>query len=120
MEKWRNEIEELLATNRTVDRWLIQDFVEQDDQSGRTTVLAAMSHLMTAMKLLRTGPYAISETELEERINKSFTEAGLPRGMVDAFFERLKSGMGQLPPWAEPLFKETDDEETNETTGDDE
>ena len=120
MEKWKDEIEEILSKNRTVDRWIIRDFVWQEDNSDHRTMVAAMSHLMTAMRLLRTGPHAISETELKERINRSLAAAGLPREMVDAFFEGLKSGMGKLPPWAEPLFKETDDEETNETPGDDE
>ena len=120
MEKWKDEIEELLARNRTVDRWIIHDFVWKEDQSAHTTLLSAMSHLMTAMRLLSAGPCAISETELKERINKSFTAAGLPREMVDAFFEGLNSSMGKLPPWAEPLFKETGDEDTNETSGDDE
>ena len=120
MEKWKDEIEELLARNRTVDRWIIRDFVWQEDQSAHTTLLAAMNHLMTAMRLLSAGPCAISETELKERINRSFTAAGLPREMVDAFLKGMESGIGKLPPWAEPLFKETDDEETNEASGDDE
>ena len=120
MEKWRNEIEEMLSNNRTVDRWIIHDFVWKEDTSDHTTLLAAMNHLITAMKLLSAGPCAISETELKERLNRSFTAAGLPREMVDAFFEGLESGISKLPPWAESLFKETDDEKTNETPGDDE
>ncbi|MBC8477895.1 MAG: hypothetical protein H8D49_06070 [Dehalococcoidia bacterium] len=120
MEKWRDEIEELLARNRTVDRWIIHDFVWKEDQSAHATLLAAMSHLMTAMRLLSAGPCAISEAELKERINRSFAAAGLPREMVDAFFEGLNSGISKLPPWAGPLFKETDAEETNEASGDDE
>jgi hypothetical protein len=120
MEKWKDEIEELLSKNRTIDRWLIRDLVWQEDNPAHKTMLDAMSHLITAMRLLRGGPCAISETELKERIKRSCAAAGLPQEMVDAFFEGLKSGMGKLPPWADPLFKETNDEEPNEPFGDDE
>ena len=86
MEKWKDEIEELLSKNRTVDRWIIRDLVWQEDNPAHKTMLNAMSHLMTAMRLLRTGPHAISETELKERINRSLAAAGLPPGVGDAFF----------------------------------
>lgn len=118
MEKWKDEIEELLTRNRTVDRWLIRDLVWREDQSDQARLLAAMSHLMAVMRLICAGPQAISETELKARISRSFTAAGLPREMVDAFLVGMSSDTVNLPPWAEPLFKETDDDKS-ENTGDD-
>ena len=117
MEKWRDQIEEILSENRTVNRWIIRDLVRQEDDPNHQTTLAAMSHLMTAMKLLYAGPDAISEPEFKERIKKSFTEAGLPEEMVNGLFAWLDRQDILEPgnPTGEAV-----DEETNESLGDDE
>jgi len=116
MEKWRDEIEEMLSHNRTIDRWIIRDFVWQEDNSIQRTMLA-MSHLMTAMKLMCTGPDAISEPELKERIKKSLAETGLPGEAINCFFALLER---QTPLEPDDRPEEATDEETNEPLGDDE
>ena len=120
MEQWKHEIEKLLARNRTIDKWIIRDFVLNEDQSAHKAVHAAMSHLLTAMRLMCVESQVIPEAELKERLNRSFEAAGMPREMLDSLFKSLHSDMGTLPPWAEPLFKEEDGEQPKETAGDDE
>lgn len=116
MEKWRKEIEEILSRSRTVDRWLIHDLVwQQKDDPVHATTLAAMRHLMIAMKLLGTGPGAIPQSEMKEKIKKSFVESGLPIEAINGFFALLDR---QDPLDHEDRPKETTDEETNESPGD--
>ena len=117
MEKWKDEIEELLSKNRTVDRWIIRDLVWQEDNPAHKTMLDAMSHLMTAMRLLRGGPCAISETELKERIKRSCAEAGLPKEAINGFFTWFDR---QEIADTENRSDSATDEETNEPFGDDE
>ena len=117
MEKWREEIEKLLSHNRTVDRWIIHDFVWQNDDPTNMTMLEAMSHLMAAMKLLYTGPNAISASEFKERVNRSFAEAGLPVEAANGLFAWLEK---QDTPRLDSLTDEAPDGATNEPPGDDE
>ena len=117
MEKWRNEIEEILAKNRTVDRWIIRDFVWQEHQSGHMPIVAAMNHLMTVMKLLFMEQGVITDAEWRERIKRSFAETSFPKEMIDDLFGRLNS-QDLLRPKTQ--FKEATDEEIREAFGDDE
>jgi len=117
MEKWKEEIEKLLSHNRTVDRWIIHDFVWQNDDPTYGKLMEAMSHLMAAMKLLCTGPNAISASEFKERMKRSCAEAGLPREAVNGLFAWLEK---QGPPRLDNRTEETPDEATNESPGDEE
>jgi len=117
MEKWRDEIEELLSHNQTIDRWLIHDLVWKNDNPTQRRMLDAMSHLMAAMKLICTGPNAISASEFKERITRSCAEAPLPKEAVNCFFAWLDT---QTPPSLDDRTKEAPDEATNEPPGDDE
>ena len=117
MEKWRNEIEEILARNPTVDRWIIRDLVWQEPQSGHLPIAAAMNHLMTMMKLLFMGQGVITDAEWRERVKRSFAEISLPKEMIDDLFDRLNS-QDFLGPKTQ--FKEATDEEIREAFGDDE
>ncbi|MBI2852757.1 MAG: hypothetical protein HYX84_06615 [Chloroflexi bacterium] len=117
MEKWRDDIEKLLSTNRTIDRWIIHDFVWNNDDPAHRTTMEAMSHLMAAMKLLCTGPNAISAPEFKERIKRSCAEAGLPREAVNGLFAWLEK---QGSPGLDNRTEEAPDEATNEPPGDDE
>lgn len=117
MEKWRKEIEELLSRNRTVDRWLIQDLVQrQKDDPVHEATLAAMRHLMTAMRLLSTGPGAISQTEIKEKVRKSCVESGMPIEAINFFFTMLER-QDPLGPKGRP--EKPTGEETNESPGED-
>ena len=116
MEKWRKEIEEILSKSWTVDRWLIRDLVrQQKDAPVHEATLAAMRHLMVAMRLLGAGPGTISETEMKEKIKKSCVESGLPIEAINIFFTLLER---QDPLGPEDRPKETLDDETNESPGD--
>ena len=117
MEKWRNEIEEILARNPTVDRWIIRDLVWQEPQSGHLPIAAAMNHLMTMMKLLFMGQGVITDAEWRERVKRSFAEISLPKEMIDDLFDLLNS-QDFLGPKTQ--FKEATDEEIREAFGDDE
>ena len=117
MEKWRNEIEEILAKNPTVDRWIIRDLVWQEPQSGHLPIAAAMNHLMTMMKLLFMGHGVITDAEWREKVKRSFAEISLPKEMIDDLFDRLNS-QDFLGPKTQ--FKEATDEEIREAFGDDE
>ena len=117
MAKWRNEIEEILAKNPTVDRWIIRDLVWQEPQSGHLPIVAAMNHLMTMMKLLFMGQGVITDAEWRERVKRSFAEISLPKEMIDDLFDRLNS-QDFLGPKTQ--FKEATDEEIREAFGDDE
>ena len=117
MEKWRNEIEEILARNPTVDRWIIRDLVWQETQSGHLPIVAAMNQLMTMMKLLFMGQGVITDAEWRERVKRSFAEISLPKEMVDDLFDRLNSQDFLRP---KTQFKEATDEEIREAFGDDE
>ena len=117
MEKWRNEIEEILAKNPTVDRWIIRDLVWQEPQSGHLPIAAAMNHLMTMMKLLFMGQGVITDAEWRERVKRSFAEISLPKEMIDDLFDRLNSQDFLRP---KTQFKEATDEEIREAFGDDE
>ena len=117
MAKWRNEIEEILAKNPTVDRWIIRDLVWQEPQSGHLPIVAAMNHLMTMMKLLFMGQGVITDAEWRERVKRSFAEISLPKEMIDDLFDRLNSQDFLRP---KTQFKEATDEEIREAFGDDE
>ena len=75
----------------------------------------AMSHLMVAMKLMCTGPNAISASEFKERIARSCVEAGLPKEAVNSFFAWLDS---QGLPGLDTRTGQAPDEETHELPGD--
>ena len=117
MEKWRNEIEEILAKNPTVDRWIIRDLVWQETQSGHLPIVAAMNQLMTMMKILFMGQGVITDAEWREKVKRSFTEISLPKEMIDDLFDRLNSQDFLRP---KTQFKEATDEEIREAFGDDE
>ena len=117
MEKWRNEIEEILAKNPTVDRWIIRDLVWQEPQSGHLPIAAAMNHLMTMMKLLFMGQGVITDAEWMEKVKRSFAEISLPKEMIDDLFDLLNSQDFLRP---KTQFKEATDEEIREAFGDDE
>ena len=117
MEKWRNEIEEILAKNPTVDRWIIRGLVWQETQSGHLPIAAAMNHLMTMMKLLFMGQGVITDAEWREKVKRSFAEISLPKEMIDDLFDRLNSQDFLRP---QTQFKEATDEEIREAFGDDE
>ena len=117
MEKWRNEIEEILAKNPTVDRWIIRDLVWQATKSGHLPIAAAMNQLMTMMKLLFMGQGVITDAEWREKVKRSFAEISLPKEMIDDLFDRLNSQDFLRP---KTQFKEATDEEIREAFGDDE
>jgi len=117
MEKWRDEIEKVLANNPTVDRWIIRDLVRQENQSCQMEVSIILRCMMIVKTLLLIGPGDVSDPEVRERMTRSLVEAGWSREMVDGFIDRLKSGTGRLP---RPGVKEATDEEISEAFGDDE
>ena len=116
MEKWRSEIEEVLANNPTVDRWIIRDLVWQENQPDKMAASIILKCMMTLKTLLLIGQGAVSDPELRERMVRSLAGAGWSREMIDGFIDRLKSGASRLP-W--PGVREATDEEIREAFGDD-
>ena len=116
MEKWRSEIEEVLANNPTIDRWIIRDLVRQENQPCRMEVSIILRCMMALKTLLLIGQGAVSDPEVRERMTRSLVEAGWPREIIDGFIDGLKSGTGRLP-W--PGVREATDEEIREAFGDD-
>ncbi len=119
MEKWRGEIEEILAKSRTVDRWLIRDLVwSQPDTIPMQ--FPAPTPLRKALMLLFMGPVFMPEPVWREEIRKLLTEAGLRAETVADVIEHAKHEPDQLPPWPGTMFKPSTDEDTREAPGDDE
>ena len=116
MEKWRSEIEEVLANNPTVDRWIIRDLVWQENQPDKMEASIILRCMMVLKTLLLIGGGAVSAPELRERMTRSLVEAGWSREMIDGFIDGLKSDAGRLP-W--PGVREATDEEIREAFGDD-
>ena len=116
MEKWRNEIEEILFKSRTVDRWLIHDFVWKE-RDPAPMQFPAPTPLRKALIFLFMGPVFMSEPVWREEIGKLLTEAGLREETVADVIEHAKHETDQLPPW--PGLKRDTNEET-QASGDDE
>ena len=117
MEKWRDDIEKVLANNPTIDRWIIRDLVQQQNQSCQMEVSIILRCMMMLKTLLLIGPGDVSDPEVRERMTRSLIEAGWSREMADGFIDRLKSGTRRLP-WLE--VNEATDEEIRGASGDDE
>ncbi len=117
MEKWRDEIEKVLANNPTVDRWIIRDLVRQENQSCQMEVSIILRCMMIVKTLLLIGPGDVSDPEVRERMTRSLVEAGWSREMADGFIARLKSNISRLS-W--PEVNEATDEGIRGASGDDE
>ena len=116
MEKWKEDIEKVLARNPTVDRWIIHDFVWRENHPWETLVPIMMKCMEALKALMLTGPGDVSDPEWLERITNSLIEAGWSREMVDDFIERLKANVHRLHG---PGAGQATDEESREAFGDD-
>jgi len=117
MEKWRDDIEKVLANNPTVDRWIIRDLVQEENPSCQIEVSIILRCMMMLKTFLLIGPGDVSDTEVQERMTRSLIEAGWSQEMADGFVARLKSNISRLS-W--PEVNEATDEGIRGVSGDDE
>ncbi|MDD4987238.1 MAG: hypothetical protein PHQ43_15990 [Dehalococcoidales bacterium] len=117
MEKWRDDIEKVLANNPTVDRWIIRDLVQRENPSCQMEFSIILKCMMIVKTLLLIGPGDVSDPEVQERMTRSLTEAGWSREMADGFIDRLKAGASRLP---RPGAREATEGDISEASGDDE
>lgn len=95
--KWQEEIENLLQYNRTIDEWIIHDYVwEQPSSFPHIDMdqLMQLSRMLTNLIFLSpyspVKPFPGSDRERWAGIAGMLAEAGCPGEVIDEFFRRVR------------------------------
>jgi len=94
-EKWREEIEEILDHNRTIDDWIIHDYVWEQPHEHVDPELAKLRQMLCQL-FVTMSPYVArlrlqpgSDRERWTGIARLLAEAGCPDEVISEFFRRI-------------------------------
>ena len=115
-EKWKDDIEEILAGNSTIDRWIIHDFVWNEEAPVQMPSASTIHKLMLGVTGVFTGRDFVPKPELKETFQNLLSGTGIPGEMIDELFERAYNRDFRN---LKPLCREMSEEEFREALGDD-